>query len=120
MDYELFERNHINELYDVYGSLLTSKQKDTLELYFEEDLSLAEISQHMNTSRQAVHNNLLRAKNSLERYESKLHILKKANALDNCISYLEKIATKEQPSKHDIEFVLSMLTTIRKEDACGI
>ncbi len=120
MDYELKERNRINELYDVYGPLLTMKQRNTLELYFEEDFSLTEISQYMNVSRQAVHNNLMRAKESLERYESNLNILRQSQALDECILYLKMVLEKEQPSKYDMLHILSMLTTIRKEDAYGI
>lgn len=120
MDYELEERNRINELYDIYGSLLTTKQRNTLELYFEEDFSLTEISQYLNISRQAVHNNLMRAKDSLERYESNLNILHQNKALDECILYLEMLLEKKQADKSDLSHMLSMLTTIRKEDAYGI
>ena len=59
---------------DCYCDLLTDKQQDYLTLYYEEDLSLAEIAEDLNVSRNAVYDNLKRAVASLEDYESKLHL----------------------------------------------
>ena len=46
---------YINELYDLYGSLLTKKQQEMIELYYCEDFSLSEISEQFNVSRNAVY-----------------------------------------------------------------
>ena len=43
------------ELLDIYGKLLTKRQRECLELYYDENLTLAEIAEHFNISRQAVH-----------------------------------------------------------------
>ena len=43
------------ELLDCYGELLTKRQRDCLDLYYNENLTLAEIAEHFRISRQAVH-----------------------------------------------------------------
>ena len=48
-------------LYDFYGELLTDRQRDFFELHYNEDLSLAEIAEHYDITRQGVHDALTRA-----------------------------------------------------------
>ena len=64
-------------LADIYGSLLTKKQFDTLCLYLYEDCSLYEISEKMGITRQAAHDVIKRSLNLLEDYEEKLAIYSK-------------------------------------------
>lgn len=64
----------MNQLYDFYGQLLTAKQQRAMEWYFAHDLSLAEIANELNISRQAVHDLLQRSESVLEMYESKLRL----------------------------------------------
>lgn len=71
---ELSQRVRTNLLFDFYGSLLTERQKEFVTLYFCDDLSLGEIAQRFRISRQAVHNTLKTAKESLEEYEKKLSL----------------------------------------------
>lgn len=72
MERPLDERLRINALYDIYGSLLTEKQRECLELYFEEDLSLTEIAETLGISRQGVHHQINRAILALEHFEAHL------------------------------------------------
>lgn len=67
----------INLLYDFYGQLLTDKQRDMIELYYSHDLSLGEISECMNISRQAVYDLLKRSEKLLYSYEDKLKLVEK-------------------------------------------
>lgn len=67
----------INLLCDFYGPLLTDRQQRLLSLYYEQDLSLGEIAAEMQVSRQAVHDTLKRAEESLERFEFKLGLAAK-------------------------------------------
>lgn len=65
----------IAQLYDLYGPLLTPKQRDAVRLYYEQDLSLGEIAYECKVSRQAIYDLLRRAEVALEKYEQKLGLL---------------------------------------------
>lgn len=65
------------KLYDIYGALLTERQQNCMELYFCDDLSLAEIADELDVSRQAVHDLIHRVEQILEKYEDKLKLLDK-------------------------------------------
>jgi len=71
--------NEINALYDIYCDLLTDKQRKYVELYYQEDLSLAEIANEFGVSRNAVHDNIRRTEKLLVGYEEKLKIYEKAS-----------------------------------------
>ncbi len=58
-------------LYDYYGELLTQRQKLCFDLYHNQDLSLSEIAQELQVSRQGVHDNLSRAEALLTEMEEK-------------------------------------------------
>ena len=69
------ERMTISLLLDFYGALLTERQRECYTLHHEDDMSLGEIAEEMHISRQAVHDNIERAKASMEGYEQKLHLI---------------------------------------------
>ena len=71
----------VSQLLDVYGGLLGEKQRLLCELYFDEDLSLSEISENEGITRQGVRDALMRAQNQLNTYEEALGIIKKTEAL---------------------------------------
>jgi predicted DNA-binding protein YlxM (UPF0122 family) len=62
----------ISMLYDFYGDLLTENQQEAIELYYNEDLSLAEIAAHCKISRQGVRDSIKRAEGQLLHYEQQL------------------------------------------------
>lgn len=75
-------------LLDYYGSLLTDKQRNAMELYYYDDLSLSEIAEHTLTTRQGVYDNIRRAEHYLNELEEKLGFLKNIDVLNNILSQI--------------------------------
>jgi len=67
----------ISMLFDYYGKLLTDKQQKIIDLYYYQDLSLGEIAENLDISRQGVYDHLNRAENTLKSYEDKLQLVKR-------------------------------------------
>ncbi|MBQ7740723.1 MAG: YlxM family DNA-binding protein [Eubacterium sp.] len=64
----------ISILLDFYGEMLTDKQRDFLDLYYNEDLSLSEIAENEGITRQGVRDSIKRAEAQLFDMESKLRL----------------------------------------------
>ena len=79
-------------LLDIYGKLLTEKQYNLLNDYYNNDFSQSEIAENEEITRQAVRDNLKKGENNLLEYEEKLKIMKKNLITENKIdSVLEDI-----------------------------
>ncbi|NLU36718.1 MAG: DNA-binding protein [Clostridiales bacterium] len=72
---EKFEKMAL--LLDMYGELLTQKQRNVMDQYYNFDLSLQEIAENVGISKQGVHDLIRRAENLLLRTENKLGFLKR-------------------------------------------
>ena len=92
---ELEKTRRANDLIDLYGMLLTNNQLNILELYYMEDLSLKEISEELNVSRNAVHDSLKRSLASLEDYEEKLKLLEKDKIKSELLEKIEQLSKEE-------------------------
>ena len=64
-------------LYDFYGELLNEHQRKIFEAFVFDDLSLGEIAEEQDISRQAVHDMIKRSTKKLEEYENKLHLIER-------------------------------------------
>ena len=87
---ELEKSIYINELYDLYGSLLTKKQQEIIELYYCDDLSLGEISEQLEVSRNAIFDCLKKGIKQLENYENNLKLYQKNKELSEFFNKLKK------------------------------
>ena len=67
----------ITYLFDFYQELLTDKQRDLLREYYFEDLSLGELSEQHQISRQSVFDTIKKAEGKLLDYENKLQLFAK-------------------------------------------
>ena len=98
------DRVEISLLMDIYSPLLTEKQKNIMELYYNDDLSLAEIAELNNTSRQAIHDLIKRCYKQILSYEDKLNLLKKSLERESVIeSLLNDMKNKYSIEENDLE-----------------
>jgi predicted DNA-binding protein YlxM (UPF0122 family) len=67
----------VTVLLDFYGQLLTRKQYEVLDFYYNNDLSLGEIAEYLSISRQGVFDSIRKAKKSLFLYEKKLRLVER-------------------------------------------
>lgn len=96
------------ELLDIYGKLLTKRQRECLELYYDENLTLAEIAEHFNISRQAVHDAMRHGEEQLYIYEKELNIVTKRKERQNNIEKLKILLSGKTDSR--IETLLDFLS----------
>jgi predicted DNA-binding protein YlxM (UPF0122 family) len=89
---------YLNNLYDIYKELLTQKQQDYFKDYYQNDLTLSEIAENNDVSRNAVHKQLKETIKNLENYEEKLKILEKKEKILDLI--------KEEKLKNKIERII--------------
>ena len=84
------EKVEIAILLNLYGNLLTDVQKKYMEMYYNQDLSLSEIGELENITRQAVRTNLLKSKNKLFEYEKQLNFMQKEQKIKKILEKLSK------------------------------
>ena len=80
----------ISTLLDYYGMLLTDKQRETVEYYYDDDLSLGEIAENTGISRQGVRDSIKRSETILLEAEEKLGLIKKSEMLKNSLEKIRK------------------------------
>ncbi|MCL1903325.1 MAG: DNA-binding protein [Oscillospiraceae bacterium] len=86
----------VNILLDVYGVLLTDRQRATLELYYGEDLSLGEISEETGITRQGVMNCIHKSEKKLFEFETRLGLIRKFRELSEDIDKLEGLIIQSE------------------------
>ena len=79
-------------LLDFYGDVLTERKKEVLDMYYNEDLSLAEIAEQIGISRQGVRDLIKKAEEELLFLEEKLGLAKKMSALRHHSDNMVRIA----------------------------
>lgn len=80
---------YLNDLYDYYGNLLTSKQQEYFEDYYLNNLTLSEIAENNNISRNAIHKQIKDAESKLEMFEENLKLLEKRKKIEILIKDLD-------------------------------
>ena len=92
---DMEDRVALNVLLDFYGPLLTAHKQEVLRLYCEEDMSLQEIADQLEITRQGVHDAVAKARRQLTGYEEKLGLVQRHRALTReagrCLELLQEI-----------------------------
>ncbi|MDO4743899.1 MAG: YlxM family DNA-binding protein [Clostridia bacterium] len=93
------EKNvEVSLLFSFYGKMLTDRQADTVELYYNEDLSLAEVGAELGISRQGVRDNLKRAEAILYDTEERLGLAQKFLGIKSKLSEIDRIIAEIEDS----------------------
>ena len=107
----------ISMLWEIYGSLLTDKQNEYIDYYYNQDLSLSEIAENDGITRQAVRDIIKKGERKLFEYEEKLLFMKKTINQEQKIQRILLNLTKIQKESSDKQ-VNSILEGIKKELNC--
>ena len=81
-------------LYDFYGDLLTDRQKEFYDLYYNEDLSLAEIAENYGISRQGVRDVIVRAEAAMTEIEDKTHLIRRFFRMQDELTVIDAAADR--------------------------
>ena len=81
-------------LFDFYGDLLTERQREFYDLYYNEDLSLAEIAENYGISRQGVRDVIVRAEAAMSEIEEKTHIIRRFHQSKAAIAAIDAAADR--------------------------
>ena len=110
-------------LFDFYRNVLTEKQAEAIDLYYNEDLSLAEISENMGITRQGVRDNIKRGENVMLELEESLGLVKRYGSVKKTvkkiISEVEEIENtpsleRMMPVREKLIEIKSMLSEIEE------
>ncbi len=111
------EKIKISMLSQLYGKLLTEKQFEFIDDYYNNDLSLSEIAENNNITRQAVRDILKKGEKKLFEYEEKLMFMKRTLNQEKKIEKVLSELTKIQKDYSDKQ-IASVLESIKKELNC--
>ena len=95
-DSKLDELINLSMLYDFYGELLSDNKKRVFEDYILNDLSLSEIADQLDITRQGVHDIVKRCTKELKDYEDRLSLLKKFTRVKHMIENIKILALRFQ------------------------
>lgn len=107
----------IGVLLDFYGNLLTDKQALSLDLYYNQDLSLSEIAENMDVTRQGARDNIKRGEKQLAEFEEKLHLSEKFGEITAVCEMIKTSALtrkKESISEKEEKYIDEILFGIDK------
>ena len=107
----------VSILIEIYRNLLTEKQLDILDSYYNLDLSLSEIAENNEITRQAVRDIIKKGEKKLFEFEEKLQIMKKMQKQEKQISIILSELTQIE-TKYTDEQIAKILSHIKSELNC--
>ena len=110
----MFEKNlEIGYLLDFYGELLTERKRSVMDMYYNEDFSLAEIAAEIDISRQGVRDIIKKSEEELFFYEEKLGLAKKMKNVEETASSLLSISKKLSLPEEVDQKIAELLRTVK-------
>ena len=92
MKNQTYQTYRMTMLYDFYGELLTERQKEFFDLYYNEDLSLSEIAENSGISRQGVRDVIVRAEGIMQEIEDKTGLIRRFMQMQGNLNAIQQAA----------------------------
>lgn len=119
------EKNvQVGLLFEFYRNMLTPRQIECVDLYYNEDLSLAEISEHLGITRQGVRDNIKRAEHTMYDTEARLGLVARFLSIKERLSHIDDVIREIEKSpnirflsddiKHKINDILTIIGQINE------
>lgn len=89
----------IGTLCAFYGQLLTDRQLEAVELHYMEDLSLSEIAEMQNSTRQNIHETIIRSVQKLRDWEQKLGMVQKSVQITEQLKNIRSLISSKELEK---------------------
>ncbi len=104
--------------YDFYGELLTKHQQEVLDLYYDEDLSLAEIADRLKLSRQGVYDIIKRSNQALKNYEKTLGLvsneIKRRDRLNSINGKIKRVLKSDKLNEESKKILKESIQELEK------
>ena len=111
----MFEKNlNMGYLLDFYGELLSERKRSTMDMYYNEDFSLAEIAEQMGISRQGVRDIIKKSEEELVFYEEKLGLAAKMRNAEKQADELCKLANSSELPDEIHKKIIELSVLIRQ------
>ncbi|MBQ8818165.1 MAG: DNA-binding protein [Clostridia bacterium] len=111
----MFEKNlNIGYLLDFYGVLLSDRKRSVMDMYYNEDLSLAEVAEEIGISRQGVRDIIKKSEEELLFYEERLGLAEKLQRVEAETSELCRIADSEKLPSEIHERIVKLSELVRQ------
>ena len=106
---KLDELVNLSMLYDFYGDLFSEHKKRVFEDYVLNDLSLSEIADELNISRQGVHDIVKRCTQDLKDYEDRLSLVKKFSSIKHKLTIMKELCIDIEETRN-VDKILDIVT----------
>ena len=111
----MFEKDlKVGYLLDFYGELLPERKRSVMDMYYNEDFSLAEIAEEISISRQGVRDIIKKCEEELAFYEEKLGLAKKMRLVEEYSDSLSRLTEKYDMPDELKEQILRLSQTIKQ------
>ena len=110
----MFEKNlEMSQLLDFYGETLSERKRSVMSLYYNEDLSLAEVAEEVGISRQGVRDLIKKAEKELTNLEETLGLAERFNRLRELANSAEEVMIRENVSEELKSAVTALVSAVR-------
>ena len=111
----MFEKDlNMGYLLDFYGELLSERKRSTMDMYYNEDFSLAEIAEQIGISRQGVRDIIKKSEEELVFYEEKLGLASKLRSVEKQADELCELANSSNLSEEIHKKIIELAVLIRQ------